>query len=173
MKLLKGTLAGAAVLLAWGFASRVVLPWHDRALGRFSNEDAVLAAMEQGSAQSGVYRLSGRGDALPGNPGDASALVLLRRGGARSADLPLRAAGDLLGAFLGTLLLLQLGPRSLVEKLLFLLTAALLAWSGRAFADMAAWGLPPRHALLDLADLLVSWTLAGSVLAWLTHPAQD
>jgi hypothetical protein len=82
-------------------------------------------------------------------------------------------AGNLLAAFLATLFLLQLGPRSLVEKVLFLLTAAGLAWAGRALGDVAYRGLPWRHAFVDLADLLVAWLLAGSALAWLTHPRTE
>lgn len=82
-------------------------------------------------------------------------------------------AGDLLAGFLATLLLLQLGPRSLVEKVLFLLTAAVLAWSGRAFGAMAWQGASSRAALVDLADLLIAWTFAGSALAWLVHPRAE
>ena len=65
-----------------------------------------------------------------------------------------------LSAFLATLLLLQLGPRSLVEKVLFLLTVVVFAW------------------VIDAGDrslgaLLVSWTFAGSALAWVVHPRAE
>ncbi len=68
--------------------------------------------------------------------------------------------GNLLAGFLATLLLLQLGPRSLVEKVLFLLTAATLAWVGRAPWDKTAG---------TLLATLVAWSFTGAALAWFTR----
>jgi hypothetical protein len=65
-----------------------------------------------------------------------------------------------LSAFLATVLLLQLGPRSLVEKVLFLLTVVLFTWQ----VDSGNRSLGP---------MLVSWTLAGSALAWVVHPRAE
>lgn len=177
MKLLKGAFAGGLVLFLWSFASWVILPWHDEGFKSFSNEPDVLAAVAAGSTESGVYLLP-RPDhqkGHPGNPSDPFLHVVLQRNGYRPMGeaMFLGFLGNLLCAFLATLLLLQLGPRALVEKVLILLTAAVFAWACRAFGDVAYWGLPWRNALVDLADLLVGWTLAGSLLAWLTSPAAE
>ncbi|MDX6769851.1 MAG: hypothetical protein SF051_09985 [Elusimicrobiota bacterium] len=72
--------------------------------------------------------------------------------------------GCLLAGFLATLLLEQLGPRSLVEKVLFLLTAGTLAWAGRAPWDMTGGAL---------LEALVAWSFAGAALAWLTRPRAE
>ncbi len=73
-------------------------------------------------------------------------------------------AGHFLSAFLATLLLLQLGPRSLIEKVLFLLTVAVLSWAGAA-GDAPSWR--------GLAGSLAAWILAGSALAWVVHPRSE
>lgn len=93
-------------------------------------------------------------------------LVLFACGAFSRDALP----GSLLSAFLATLLLLQLGPRSLVEKVLFLLTAALLTWSGRGLVRAGPFGPGP---LAELSGLLLAWLLAGSALAWITRPRSE
>lgn len=71
---------------------------------------------------------------------------------------------NLLAGFLATLLLLQLGPCALVEKVLFLLTAAVLSWAGRAPWDMTGRAL---------AESLAAWTALAAALAWLTRPRTE
>lgn len=71
---------------------------------------------------------------------------------------------NLFAGFLAALLLLQLGSRSLVEKVLFLLVAASLGWAGRAPWDMTA---------RSLFETLAAWTVAGAALAWLTRPRTE
>lgn len=173
MKLLKGALLGGAVLFLWGAVSWMALPWHDAGFKAFTHEEPVLAAIDAAAPQSGVYLAP---SPKPGQaPSGPFAHVIVKKAGYGSLGraMALGFAGNLLAAFLATLMLLQLGPRSLVEKVLFLLTAAVLAWSGRCLADVAYWGVPWRNALVDLADLLIAWTLAGSALAWLTHPRAE
>lgn len=173
MKLLKGALLGGAVLFLWSAVSWMALPWHHAGFKAFTPEQPVLAALDAAAPESGVYLAPAPSpDREPGGP---FAHVILQKGGYKPLGqaMALGLAGNLLAAFLATLLLLQLGPRSLVEKVLFLLTAAVLAWSGRYFGDVAYWGLPWRNAFVDLADLLIAWTLAGAALAWLTHPRAE
>jgi hypothetical protein len=174
MKLLKGTLLGGAFLFAWSAVSWMVLPWHNAGFNAFTPEEPVLAAIDAAAPQSGVYLApSPKPDGAPA-PGPFAHVIVKKAGyGSLGRAMGLGFLGNLLSAFLATLLLLQLGPRSLVEKVLFLLTAAVLAWSGRYLADVAYWGLPWRNALVDLADLLIAWTLAGSALAWLTRPRAE
>jgi hypothetical protein len=172
MKLVQGTLLGGLVLFVWSAISWMALPWHNAGFKAFTHEEPVLVAIDAAAPQNGVYL-------APSPNQDARHApfvhVIVRKDGYGSLgrSMALGFAGNLLAGFLATLLLLQLGPRSLVEKVLFLLTAAVLAWSGRYLADVAYWGLPWRNALVDLADLLIAWTLAGSALAWLTHPAAE
>lgn len=164
-----GTLVGSLLLFIWSAISWMVLPWHNKGFKTFSNQGEVLRSVATGAPESGVYL------AAPPAPGEPFVHAIVQRHGPKPLGqaMLLGFLGNLLAAFLATLLLLQLGPRSLVEKLLFLLTAAVLAWSGRYFADVAYWGLPLRNALVDLADMLIAWTLAGAALAWITHPRRE
>lgn len=69
----------------------------------------------------------------------------------------------LAGGACATLLLLQLGPRSIVEKVGFLLTVSLIAWLAG-----------PRAARGEsLLAHLAGWMLAASALAVYLHPRQE
>lgn len=172
MMLCKGTLLGGVALFLWSAVSWMLLPWHNTGFKSFADEKAVLLALQANAPADGVYLAPSPNQDAVHQP-FVHAIVRTGGYGDLGRAMGLGFLGNLLSAFLATLFLLQLGPRALVEKLLFLLTAALLAWSGRYFADVAYWGLPWRNALVDLADLLVAWTLAGSLLAWLTHPRTE
>ena len=74
------------------------------------------------------------------------------------------AAACLLAGALATFLLLQLGPRSIVEKVGALLTAAAIAWLAG-----------PRAALpsQSLFSYLAGWMIAASALAVYLHPRSE
>ncbi len=89
--------------------------------------------------------------------GLAAGLVLFFVPGWRSG--PACFAAGLLAA----LLLVQLGARSLVERLASVLTLAL-----------AAWVAGPRAAHgQSLAAHLLGWLLAGGVLCWVLRPRAE
>lgn len=69
----------------------------------------------------------------------------------------------MLAGVLATFLLLQLGPRSIVEKVGALLTAAAIAWLAG-----------PRAATTQsLFAHIVGWTLAATALAVYLHPRTE
>ena len=70
---------------------------------------------------------------------------------------------SLLAGFFATLLLLQLGSRSVVEKVGALLTAAAIAWLAG----------PRAAAGQSLFTHIFSWTLASSALAVYLHPRSE
>lgn len=71
--------------------------------------------------------------------------------------------GGLLAGLLTASLMLQLGPRSLVEKVGAALTAALIAWTAGPGAGAGAGAL--RYAL--------GWLAASGALAWFLHPKTE
>ncbi|MEK7233393.1 MAG: hypothetical protein AAB268_06230 [Elusimicrobiota bacterium] len=70
----------------------------------------------------------------------------------------------LLAGALATFLLLQLGTRSVVEKVGALLTAAAIAWLGGPAA--------PLHNQ-SLFSYFAGWTIAASALAVYLHPRSE
>lgn len=70
----------------------------------------------------------------------------------------------LLSGGLSTLLLLQIGPRSIAEKTGALLTAAGIAWLAGPRAAL------PSQSLIGYA---CGWTLAAAVLAVYLHPRSE
>lgn len=70
----------------------------------------------------------------------------------------------LITGFLATLVLLQLGPRSIAEKVGVLLAASAMAWLGGPVA-------PGRGS--SLLEHLAGWALASTALAAYLHPRAD
>lgn len=151
MKLLKGAVLGGLILSAWGVFAWVVMPWNHSGVKLYFSEREITAA-----SVGGAY--------FPSRPGLSESPI---------ETMAQNFGGNLLAAFLATLMLLQLGPRSLIEKVLFLLTAAALMWAGRAAVEMTWFGQPVYMAGGELIDLLIGWTLAGSALAWIVHPRAE
>lgn len=69
----------------------------------------------------------------------------------------------LLGGFLSTLLILQAGPRSIVEKVGILMTVSVVAWVG---GPRAARGQ-------SLIAHLLGWLAGGTALAFYLHPKSE
>jgi len=70
----------------------------------------------------------------------------------------------LLAGALATFLVLQLGPRSIAEKVGALLTAAAIAWLGGPAAPLPGQSLFAYFA---------GWTIAASALAVYLHPRSE
>jgi hypothetical protein len=69
----------------------------------------------------------------------------------------------LLAGFFATLLVLQLGPRSIVEKTGAVLTAAAIAWLAG----------PRAAAGQSVVEHMLGWTIAGTALSAYLHPRAD
>lgn len=48
-------LIGAMVAFAWSFVSWMVLPWHDKAMNKFNNQEFVTWVIKENAPKSGVY----------------------------------------------------------------------------------------------------------------------
>ena len=53
MKIVIGAGVGAVVLFVWSFASWMIIPWHR--MEKLPNEQQVAAALQENTADSGVY----------------------------------------------------------------------------------------------------------------------
>ena len=170
-RLLAGAIAGGLVAFAWGAVSWMVLPWHRTTLRSFTNELFVAKTVLQNAPQPGVYLLlpSRWEDSARERQGVPKGLMFfgaVRRESPKMFFYYLRGLGvEMLGAlliswFLLTLPLLDYWAR--VRVALFMgLGAGFLA----RLSDWNWWGFSTRFTLFSMLDLVITWTLAGLVIA--------
>ena len=178
---LPAVLAGSAVLFFWQFLSWAVFMWHAREYKPFTDEAAVLKVVADNAPASGAYASPGFKEGMSKAEMDgvlAAKLqgpfvyALVSKEGVKPMGpaMGLSFLGNFLAAFFAVWLVAQLGPRSFVERVGALLTAAWLAWAWAKWPDFVWWGFPGRMLAIELADYTVSWLLAGSAIAWTLHP---
>jgi len=175
---------GAIVLMIWGFLSWAVLPFHGKTMHTLSNEDAVVAAIKAGNAESGTYQIPGMGD------GSAAAKKIemdkMKVGPTGWLHYSTEGYGEIdpmyfLKGFL-VCFFSSMFAASLLRKLswslaskygtrvrFIMMLGVFLAIAGR-LNDWAWMGYPTSFSLNLLVDDIVGWTLAGLVIAWRIKP---
>ena len=165
----KGALAGGAVLFVWGMLFWMILPFHQGAFEKFSDEDAVASILAQNAPRSGIYVYPGGQDeeAMEKMAKGPFAFVAFHSGGMTSMVRPLltQLGIQILAAFLISLLLARAGVASYWGRvgfvILLLLTAGILC-------DLPDWNwlhFSTEYILTAFVDLLGGGFLAALVLA--------
>ena len=187
--LLKGGLLGGITLFIWGAVSWTVLPWHDMTLNKFTNEDAVVAAITANAPAPGVYFLPNARH----EPGMTAAekeaawkamenrmaqgpvlFASLRLKGAPSM-LPYALTGiiiSIIGATLGTLLLLQIRETAYLRRAGFL---ALFGFTAGVVCFLPYWNwfdFSAAYTAVSIVDLVIGWFLTGLVIAKVAAPGK-
>ena len=185
--LVLGAVLGGLAAFVWSSFSWEVLGWHEKTMVNFQNEDEVSAVIASHAAKDGTYILP----AAPPNEGMNSnqkkelqaALVAkmqkgpimvaaLRRGGFGSSSRALLTQLLILvaAAFLLTWLLLQTSGLSYARRVLFLAVAGLAASVIVDLPNWNWWGFSGAYTAVNLADSMVTWLLAGLVIAKVAKP---
>lgn len=190
-KVLISSLLAAVLMFAWGAVSWMALPFHQQSLLRFSDEIVVAQALQQNSAQSGLYLLpnphyatsnthpeisvKATADAMQRMKAGPVGLVALNKAGSdpQSASLFI---WSFVTQWLVALLLACLA-RSLVgnyAKRVMKLTAISLAGGiGTLLPLWNWWGFSLGYVTLGLIDLAVAGALAALVIARLLPAPAD
>jgi hypothetical protein len=172
-KLILGGLLGGAVLWVWGWVSWMAVPWHMMVLERFTDEDAVAAAVSANIHGKGIYVYPGHDPS-----GDEAAMMeKMERGpiffaavddqGFTGMGKPM-AVGFLLqvlAALLVTWVVLKTHGLTYWGKVCFV---AVLALTAGVVSHLSYWnwmGFGTSYTLVMVADLVVSGVLAGLVIA--------
>jgi len=168
--LIKGALLGGILLFVWGNVSWLMLPWHDMTLHAFSDENAVLTALQANAPSSGIYTYPG--------PKTTSAAAgprafLAYCTGASASMAPSIIAYFLLQVLVGllvTALLLRTRGLSYWGKVGFVTLAAFTA-SVVCFGPFSIWWhFATDFQLVEIADVTISGFLLGLVLAKWASP---
>jgi hypothetical protein len=187
-ELLLGALLGGAVFFVWSAISWMALPWQRAVYKPFVNEDAVVEVMGANAPEPGLY-------GLPEEPKYPLGATKEQR---ETID---RAVWEKLQKITVTAVVTHGGfpplPRMLgVAFVTYTVVALLFCWMlskstgllyGERVLFIAVAGLsaglicrlpdwnwhqyPLNHTIVQIANLLVGWTLSGLVMAWLVKGA--
>lgn len=171
----KGTVLGGIILFAWGAISWMALPWRESTILPFTNESGLAQVIVAGAPRSGMYMLPSahRGD----NAAQAAAQEQMMKGpmvfasvrlgpmGSMGGLMATQVAIQLASALLATILLLHARPMAYGGRVLFVVGIALAVGVAGHLPEWNWWSFSAGYTMLDIADLVIGWGLAGLVIA--------
>jgi hypothetical protein len=179
--LILGTILGGLVAFVWSSISWEVLPWHEKPMLSFQNDEEVSAMIRTHTVKSGVYILPGssmEGVASEQKKAAQAALMqkmqkgpvmfaAIRRDGFGSytQGLVIQLLSLMAAAFLLTWLALQTGGLSYGKRVLFLAVVGLAAGVITELPYWNWWGFSGMYTAVMIADAALTWLFAGLVIA--------
>jgi hypothetical protein len=151
MTLIKGAVLGGLAMLVWSAISWMAPPFHGSTLQKFTNEDALLQGVAAGAPRGGMYLLPSTAEKMAQGPG---VLAASRVGPMGS-----------MGLYMLRGLLIQMVAAAYGARVAFLAVVGLLIGVAGHLAEWNWWHFSASYVLLEMADLVISWTLAGLVIA--------
>lgn len=182
-KILKAGLLGAVVLFVWGYVSWMVLPWHKTTMHTFKDSTAVSQTIKANADVSGMYFLTNmeEKEKTATTTGTSSNATATEKSSEPSMFASVRLEGSshdnmtqslvkcfitqLLAALLVSWLLLRTNGLSYFKRVIFIVVFALAAG---IIANVPNWnwfGFDTQYTLVEFADLLIGWFLAGLIMA--------
>lgn len=183
-KLIKAGLLGGLILFIWSTVSWMVLPWHKATMHSFTIEKAVSQSIQSNAPRSGIYffpsmchpdrqkvqnlaETTNTKEMMTTTQCEPLLFVSVALEGMRpmpvamGLDLAIEIAAALLVAWM----LLQTQGLSYMRRVAFVVIFALAAG---IFIHMCYWNwfmFDTQYTLVQVADLVVGWFLAGLVIA--------
>jgi hypothetical protein len=185
--LVLGTILGGLVAFVWSSISWEVLPWHEKSILSFQNDEEVSAVIRSHTVKSGVY-------ILPGGPpmetmtseqkkaAQATLMEKMQKGpvmfaavrregfGSYAKGLVIQLLSLMAAAFLLTWLALQTSGLSYGKRVLFLGVVGLAAGVITELPNWNWWGFSGSYTLVMIADATLTWLIAGLVIAKVARP---
>ena len=187
--LVLGAVLGGITAFLWSFISWDLLPWHEKQLRSFQNEDEVLAVIASHAPQSGNYLLP-TGPSEEGLSADQKKaaeeirMQKMQKGPLMFAAIRKEGFGSfpkalisqvlyqMLAALLLTWMLLQTSGLSYARRVAFLAVAGLAASVIADLPNWNWWGYSGTYTAVNLIDYTLTWLLAGLVIAKVANPAK-
>jgi len=185
--LILGAVLGGITAFLWSFISWDLLPWHEKQLRSFQNEDEVSAVIASHALQSGNYLLP-TGPPEEGLNSDQKKaaeeirMQKMRKGPLMFAAIRKEGFGSfpktlitqllcqMLAALLLTWMLLQTTGLSYARRVAFLAVAGLAASVIADLPNWNWWGYSATYTAVNLIDYTLTWLLAGLVIAKVAKP---
>jgi hypothetical protein len=185
--LLLGAVLGGITAFLWSFISWSVLPWHEKQLHSFQNEDEVIAAISSHAPRSGNYLLP-TGPPQEGLTVDQKkaaeeirmqkmqkgplVFAAIRKEGFDSFPKVLitQLLCQMFAALLLTWMLLQTTGLGYARRVAFLAIAGLAASVIADLPNWNWWAFSGAYTAVNLIDYTLTWLLAGLVIAKVAYP---
>jgi hypothetical protein len=185
--LVLGTILGGLVAFVWSSVSWELLSWHEKPILSFQNDEAVSAVIKSHTANSGVYLLPG-GPSIEGlsseqkKAAQATLMEKMKKGpvmfaavqrdgfGSYSWGLVIQLLSLMTAAFLLTWLLLQTRGLSYGRRVLFVSIVGLTSSVIVDLPNWNWWGFSGPFTAVAVADNILTWFLAGLVIAKVAKP---
>jgi len=180
--LVLGAVLGGLTAFLWSFISWDLLPWHEKQLHSFQNEDEVLAIIASHAPRSGNYLLP-TGPSEEGLTADQKKaaqeirMQKMQKGPLMFAAIRKEGFGSfpktlitqvlyqMLAALLLTWMLLQTTGLSYARRVAFLAVAGLAASVIADLPNWNWWAFSGAYTAVNLIDYTLTWLLAGLVIA--------
>lgn len=163
-----GGLAGGIILFIWSAVSWMVLPWHMMNFNSFKDETAVAQTITANAPQSGIYLMPIQPNAQTQGPAIFASVHLEGMANMTHA-LIIQFIIQLVSAFLVTWLLTKTSGLGYMGRLGFIIIFALTVGIIANFPYWNWFNFSTNYTLVQIADTLVGWFLAGLVLAKIAH----
>ena len=178
-KTLLAGIFGGLVLFIWGFLSWALLGLHDGTMRSIPNEDEVAAVLKQNITEKSMYLFPGR----PAGKSDAemkmyeekykAGPVVLMAYDPAGSDMAMTSqmiVGLLIVIFCAWLVAWILSRSTAIAESYFSLVTfvSVLGLLGTAYHDLINWnwmGFPFDYSIVNVADSIFAWLLAGLVIA--------
>jgi len=167
--LVLGTLLGGLAAFVWSNISWEVIGWHEKAMLGFQKDEEVAAVISSHTVADGTYLLpyGTSQEAMDRMQKGPILFAAVRRGGVGSVArfVVVEALSLMAAAFLLTWLLLQSSGLSYARRVAFL---AVVGLSASVIVDLPNWnwwGFSGSFTAVNAADNVLTWLLAGLVIA--------
>lgn len=183
IRIVLASILGGLLMFAWGAVAHLLLPISRDALTPLPDEAPVIAALTTHVPEAGTYAFPWIGhDPEPDEAqraewerrlanGPSGLLVYRPYGGDALSPRALvtEFASNLLAAFLGALLLVQL-PSGFGRRVLTVMLVGVAAWLSISVSQWNWYGFSRPFVLFELIDQAIGWLLAGIGMALLVRP---
>ena len=190
--ILKAGILGGLIVYIWGVVSWMALPWHTLTLGKFADYGAVAEVIQENAGASGIYILPNphvHEDGLSKEKREhfmEQGMERMKQGPFMFAAVSLEGADpasptpylsnlllQIVMAMLIAWLLLQANISCYKRRVLMVVLIGAIAGTQGHLVNAMWWRFSMEYTLVNIADLLISWFLAGLLIARFTVPAQD
>jgi len=192
MKIFLGALLGGIVAFVWYFVSWMVLPWHYTTTESFRNEEFVGWVMKENITNDGVYMIPGiSGDKGSSTPDELKQnletqneamkrgplVFSIIRGKGIDMESPAPYIYSFFIQFVGAGLISYLLKKG-VDLYYFgrVMFCAFVGLTVGVLAYLPFWnwfGMPLHYTLVNMADLVIAWFLAGLLIAGVVRPEAE
>ncbi len=173
-------LLGGLVIFIWGAISHMALPLGEMGMAETKNEDAVITVLKENMPKSGIYFVPGLSNAQMSDEAavkayqakatsQPNAFVVFQEQGRDGTQMGQNLLREYICNTLAALfaaLILALGSFSFSKRVVLSVGLGLFSWLTVSAPYWNWYRFPQDFSLANLAELLIGWLLAGSVMAW-------